>query len=505
MRKIFFITLFFSSTLCALLAQSVVLDSAFGINGIAITPSVSSSEIIASTIQLDGKIVAAGYLNNSSGNYHFQVARYNPNGTLDNMFGIGGIVNTTINIADMPYAMALQADGKIVVAGNARFNAAPPFIYHSVIVRYNIDGTLDNTFGTGGITTTAVDPTEDGISSIAIQSDGKILAGGYAGKQFLIMRYSTNGILDTGFGNGGIVLTTLEDQASIYSIALQNDGKILAAGTTGDISNFKFALARYNSDGSIDIGFGNNGNIKTDFDVSCYDIATSMALLPDGKVLLAGYSECGEALFAKYNSDGTINSGFGNGGKTSLNTCPPVPPNGLAMLLNGGFVTCGSKSNASYDYSLSFFNADGSSDSTNGDIVVDVSSSTDYAQCVSVQSDGKIIVGGSSRDSASSPSHFTLVRFSTGISAVKDYSHADFELKIYPNPFHEKVTFTINGSDKHQQYELKIHDLLGREVRQYHATGDFEIERGNLPNGIYTYKLTIVNKNIVSTGKIVID
>lgn len=513
MRKLILITFALASSITNTLhAQSVSLDSSFGNAGIVITPTPNSSEIISIAIQPDGKIVAAGYSNNLGG-YHFQTARYNSDGTIDNNFGASGIVNTVIDNSDMPYCIALQMDGKIIVAGNIRANTSPPFKYHCAMVRYNMDGSLDNNFGIGGIVTTIVDSSEDGIASVSLQPDGKIVAGGYAGNQFLLIRYKDDGTLDDNFGMGGIVLTSIEWEASIYSIVLQNDGKIIATGTTGDITNFKFALARYNTDGTLDTGFSTVGTVITDIDSFFYDFATSIALLSDGKIVIAGYSGDNIAL-AKYNTNGILDSNFGKGGKVSMNNFPPVSQNSLAIQSDGKIIVCGNTNitpSNSYGFSLTRFNTDGTPDSSfgvNGNITTDIKTGHDYAQCLSLQSDGKIVIGGSSRDSSTSPANFTLVRFNSDLNTkIREYSFHDNDLLIYPNPFNEKITLQIINWDKLRNTNLhfEMHDVLGRKVKQLPITAPLsEIKRDNLPCGIYFYKI-LSDKKETTNGKLIIQ
>jgi len=161
------------------------------------------------------------------------------------------------------------------VAGTASINSFANF----ALARYNSDGTLDTTFGTGGkVTTGFVDtvfgPISGSAYSLLLQPDGKIVLAGYAnlkgGESFALARYNANGTLDAGFGTGGKVSTDFDPSgqgsfAFAYSIALQQDGKIVAVGESTINGQRDFALARYNSNGSLDAGFGTGGKLNTDF------------------------------------------------------------------------------------------------------------------------------------------------------------------------------------------------------------------------------------------------
>ena len=175
--------------------------------------------------------------------------RYNTNGSLDTNFGTGGIVTTSIgSVNDYASALGIQSDGKIVVAGYS-YNSSSKF--HFALVRYNTNGSLDTTFGTGGIVTTAVGSSYDYAHALGIQSDGKIVVAGSSSNgskyNFALVRYNANGTLDTGFGTGGVVTTSIgSNWDSAYGLGIQSDGKILAAGYSGNGSNYDFALVRYN-------------------------------------------------------------------------------------------------------------------------------------------------------------------------------------------------------------------------------------------------------------------
>ena len=170
-----------------------------------------------------------------------------PSGSLDSTFGTGGIVTTPIGNNDAyAYALGIQTDGRIVAAGYY----ADGSYYDFAVVRYNTNGSLDTTFGTGGIVTTPVGSGNAIANALGIQSDGRIVAAGsfYNGSNdnFAVVRYNTDGSLDTTFGTGGIVTTPMGSGYDIaYSLAIQSDGRILAAGSSDNGSYNNFALMRY--------------------------------------------------------------------------------------------------------------------------------------------------------------------------------------------------------------------------------------------------------------------
>ncbi len=193
-------------------------------------------------IQSDGKIVVAEPYNNGS-DLDFAVARYNSDGSLDTSFDGDGKVTTDIDSGDAALAMVIQSDGKILLAG---YGGGYKYF---ALARYNSDGSLDNTFGTGGKVTTDIGGSYDLVYDIAIQSDGKIIVTGdsYNGNyDFALARYTSNGSLDLSFDGDGKVTTPIgggNDYA--YDIAIQSDGKIVVAGYSDNGSNDDFALVCY--------------------------------------------------------------------------------------------------------------------------------------------------------------------------------------------------------------------------------------------------------------------
>jgi uncharacterized delta-60 repeat protein len=263
------------------------IDSSFASNGIVITSFNGDENLTSMVIQVDGKIVVAGYTSTSIFNSDFAIARYNTDGTLDNTFSFDGKITSDFgNSTDQGYSVSLQSDGKIFIAGSSRDGFSDNDF---AAVRYNVDGTLDNTFGTNGKVLTDFSNRNDYGQSAVIQPDQKIVVAGYSrdneGEDFALLRYNVNGSLDSTFGFNGLTITGVGfDKSSAYSTTLQVDGKILVAGESFDTDK-DFALARYNFDGSRDLTFS-SGAVSTDFGAD--DVAKSVLVQPDGKILLVG-------------------------------------------------------------------------------------------------------------------------------------------------------------------------------------------------------------------------
>ena len=291
------------------------LDTSFSGDGKVITESGGDDSGTGVTIQSDGKILLSGFSNED-----FALVRYNSDGTLDASFSGDGIVITNIGNEDYASGVAVQADGKILVTGNTWLgNGNSNF----ALVRYNQDGNLDTSFSGDGIVTTDINYRDQGIG-ITLQNDGKIIVVGESNGDFAVLRYNTNGSLDTSFSGDGIVTKDVGNYDSAWSAVVQSDGKILVVGyVNGGIDqpfsmqsdgilvknrDSNFALIRYNSDGSLDTSFGNGGVVTTDFGYN--DIAFGIALQSDGKIVLSGGSD-GDFALARYNTDGSLDASFG--------------------------------------------------------------------------------------------------------------------------------------------------------------------------------------------------
>jgi len=252
-------------------------------------------------------------------------------GELDASFGVGGQITTDFGrSSESANAVAVQPDGKLVVAG-ATLPKDDLDGEDFALARYNPDGSLDSTFGAQGRVRTDFPGLEAVISSIVIQPDGKIVVAGGAFPLLVFLgdltvaRYNSNGSLDSSFGNGGIVSLEFGDQGSYgFALALQSDGKIVVAGThfvdfsTDDSSNTDFALTRLNNDGTPDPTFGSGGLVTSDFD-TFNDDAFSVLIQPDGKIIAVGSAKNPSNFYdfaaARYLSNGTIDNTFGIAGK----------------------------------------------------------------------------------------------------------------------------------------------------------------------------------------------
>ncbi|MFZ4765898.1 MAG: choice-of-anchor D domain-containing protein, partial [Roseimicrobium sp.] len=266
------------------------LDTSFGTGGKVLTPVGSSDDRAAAVVvQPDGKIVIAGTTFSGS-NSDVLLVRYLPNGSLDTSFGSGGKVITGVGVEDAAFSLALQRNGRLVVAGKASNG-----LHDDVaVLRYLANGSLDTTFGTGGVVTTSVAAAHSAAQSVVVRRTGEIVVGGYASNaddtDWLVARYLANGSLDTTFGTGGLVVTSVgAGYEEVSSVAVQANGSVIATGFTQG-ANDDLAVARFLPNGSLDSGFGTGGKVVTALG-SGGDYGLSVKALASGYVLAAGYTQ----------------------------------------------------------------------------------------------------------------------------------------------------------------------------------------------------------------------
>ena len=326
-------------TLAVLTAQGAPgdLDATFSGDGKVTTDvgaGADSAQDVA--VQADGKIVVTGLVSNGS-NFDFGLVRYKPDGTLDSSFGSGGKVITPLGKGnDLSNALALQTDGKIIVVGKYRLASGNDA---GAVVRYNVDGTLDTSFGTDGIAVGALF-----IRAVAIQPNGKIVVAGDIDtvKYAVVQRFNGDGTQDNSFGSGSTTIISsgfgLTDQA--FSVAIQANGKIVVAGNvqTGGAPDFTFV--RLNADGSFDSTFGTSGMVS--FSVGVNDTPYSVAVQANGKIVAAGASDSDIAV-VRLNANGSLDSSFDGDGivKTHIIGFGSAGAFDLALQPNGKIAVAG--------------------------------------------------------------------------------------------------------------------------------------------------------------------
>jgi uncharacterized delta-60 repeat protein len=312
------------------------LDPSFGTNGVVAWPG-PIAEALAAKLQPDGKIVAVGAANGGA----FGVVRFDADGSLDTAFGNGGWMTTQLGSSAWPYAIAVQPDGKIIVAGTTQDPAGSRF----VVLRYDANGVLDPTFGPGGIVRTGFgtgpQAYDEGLA-MALRPDGTIVVGGdtYDGDtHFALARYTSDGHLDASFGAGGRAITDLGGLAygaSVRALAVQPDGKLVAVGLTNPNGGYDIAAVRYRDDGSVDTSFGVAGHVVTDL-YGSIEYPKDVAVQADGKLVVVGETGSlaglgGDFFAVRYTADGSLDGTFGTGGIVTTH----VPPETMRFCYGNG-------------------------------------------------------------------------------------------------------------------------------------------------------------------------
>lgn len=410
------------------IATAGELDASFGAGGVLSTDFGGSYDwAYATAVQPDGKIVAAG-VSNGAGTYDFALSRHRADGSVDPSFGDGGKVTTDFASSfDWAYALALQPDGKIVVGGVTDASGSPDF----ALARYHPDGSPDSTFGEGGRVVANLRPlTSDTIYGLALQPDGKILAGGTAfpdtvvlrpNGDFILARYSPDGAPDTGFGVAGAVTTDFggESWDDARALALQPDGRVLLGGSTNSGSRRgvlfgadQLGLARYTPDGMLDRTFGDGGTVTLDGG-SMVEAIRALALRPDGTIVAAGFVDGehrGDMLLARFTPSGGLDPTFGTGGLTVTDFGSGSERlEGVALQPDGWIVAAGQVATEHHaDFAVVRYDPEGRLDLSFGHgglATFDFGGREDRTHALALQPDGGIVAVGQSE------TNFAVARF----------------------------------------------------------------------------------------------
>jgi len=342
-------------------------------------------------------------------------------GSMDTSFGAGGKTVTAVGPTDdYAQAMAVQADGKLVVVGYGNTGASTDF----ELVRLQRDGAIDTTFGDNGKVTTAVSTGSDVANAVAIQADGKIVVAGSIdvapkGKSFAVVRYNADGSLDGTFGNGGKVITSFGSESDeAFAVVVQPDGKIVVGGHYRSATQgLDFALARYEANGTPDFGFGVNGLATTPVRVgNSRDSIYALALQTiDGETKIVAVGGEGDFVLNRFNANGTVDNTFRMGQSVDSEFGTVVgAARAVHVSTDNKIIVVGHANN---DFALLQLNADGTNDTTfggSGAVVTQVSATNwDSATAVVRQADGKVVVGGWVYSGNSSSADFVVSRYTT--------------------------------------------------------------------------------------------
>ncbi|MBL7818611.1 MAG: T9SS type A sorting domain-containing protein [Saprospiraceae bacterium] len=502
MQKFILTTYFILITFLAFTQTQGSLDASFGTNGIVKSSLSSLSDRSTAIIeQKDGKILVYGHsidLATFTAVPSTQLVRYNTNGTLDSTFGILGKVNTKSDTAGYyGFAIALQLDGKIVVAGLQNNNLC--------VMRYNSNGTLDLSFDSDGIAVLKIQGNVSEAHTLAIQPDGKILVAGSIAlfnapsSYAFLVRFNTNGSLDNTFNSIGYVKNILSSNSidGAYDMVIQSDGKILICGysvvteTTG--YNYTSFVYRYNTNGTIDNTFGVNGVAK-----QSNSRATSIKLMSNGKMVVGGliydnvsFNPISSNGIYRYNVNGTLDNTFGTNGVVKSNSGKGAYDMALQrdskiVLLSTDIATVGQ---INRDIVISRYTVNGILDTT---FAIKGVATTKNAIGISdpritLQADGKILVCGEVKEN--NKSNFTVLRYNNNIGTSVKSIETTAKVSVYPNPFQSDVKIKLYDLDV-EKLQLRISDAFGQIVvvknyEKLYKEHDISINLEQLPSGLY--------------------
>jgi uncharacterized delta-60 repeat protein len=379
-------------------------DVRFGTtNGTVFAAFAQKTDGRAVAIAPDGKIVVVGDAQVSAGATNIAVAKFTVHGTPDTTFGNGGGAVYGIASDSGARAVAIQPDGKIVVAGFVTESGKKSF----VVLRLLADGNFDSSFGTNSAVKTAVGSGDDEIKSLALQPDGKIVAAGFSTSggiaHYAAARYSSSGVLDAGFSTDGKVVTAVGTTDEANAVAVQPDGKIILAGKSLINGKYDFSLVRYKTDGSLDSTFNASSNVTTSIRAN-NDEVRALAIQDDGKIVVAGSSEdsdsTGDFALARYNANGTLDNSFSSDGRLVTDVGTDSYAAGVAIQKDGKILVAGADDPgvSAVRAALARYLPNGTTDSQFGANGIGYYAlpqlSDNYVNALALQPNGRIVVAG---------------------------------------------------------------------------------------------------------------
>lgn len=462
--------------------QSGTLDPTFGVGGIVETVfDTFNEECQTIVIQSDDKIVAGGYTQDGYTTADFALVRYTSAGDYDPTFGVAGKSKVYIEDRSKGADMVLQSDGKIVMGGYSK--------WYINLARWESNGTLDTSFGSNGtVFTDVAGYYSEQCRALWQQNNGILWVGGFGqhngnDKPYLmILRYLADGVLDTSFGTNGVLIG---EQGRGFALAQQSDGKILLAGS----SDGKGCIMRWNTDGSVDTSFGNNGWVSVSFGGSSE--WKGITILPDGNIIACGRVNNNIALI-KYASDGALDTAFGTNGWVES----ALGSNSIAhtiLLESDGHLLIAGKSDT--DFLVARYTSAGMLDTSFGSNGWTTTSMGDQGTAYALvqQSDGSIVAGGGTYNGSNMD--FALAKYTHDVtSSTPSIDVKSPELSLYPNP--AKNTLHIQSGQVLQAVKIELIHVLGQTLlSQTLPAGDsWKVDVGNLPQGMYLLQWTASNK-----------
>jgi len=509
------------------------LDFSFGNNGITLTNYSNNGDnnySYASALQADGKIVLGGHsVNGGVDNMTF--VRYNPDGTLNYDFNAGGIkvFQQFAGSDDRVEALIIQPDGKIIAVGYTTNSTNTQM----TVTRLNTDGSLDNSFNANGMTLINFGNTVNAYGrSVALQDDGKIIVGGYI--EFTdqnpevngaICRLTSSGVLDNTFGVNGMISHDILSQWNYMTqVAIQDEKIILGGMSIRSADNARFVtLCRYNTDGSLDTGFGTSGvtSVENSVAISVNASRSGMCISEDGKIILADYVVVGwydsDLAVWRFHPDGSTDNYFGNAGIVVTAMEGSSGAAAVAVQADGKIVVGGwhyTPVPLSYDFVLvrylenSYLDINFGTEGT-GVVITNASSSAglfDISYSLLIQEDGEILASGVA-ETDNTGYDFAVARYHAGLNIGVEKTEQDaWELTIYPNPFTEETKLVFKLAEE-SIVKVEVYNAFGIKVTELthrsYTKGEHQLrwDGGGVAAGVYIIKMTV--GDMVYTEKVV--
>jgi len=523
-KHLLFVILIASGNTLAAQNTPGTIDSTFNGTGMVILDNGFLDLYQDVKIQSDGKIIAVGTTYDASYAADFQVTRLLDDGSYDPSFGNNGVFRYHLGYETGAYACEIKDDGKILVSGISMDNFGG---FEMLLIRLDENGTLDPAFGEAGVALFDYGPGEDQVYAMTQDIDGRILLAGNIVDEVYnrvpaVVRFNKNGTLDESFGESGVAkVPVVESDNRFTCIGIDPDGKIVAGGhISNGLSWYSLLLARFDNDGVLDSSFGVDGVVNMNLN-NVDDKFFDLKINNSGEIMATGFTALApdynfHFLLMKFDQNGTLVPAFGNNGMVVLGETSMNVGYAMDILPDDKIVVAGSlgeKAPMDSDWGIWKFNADGSLDDTFGDggiVTTEVTTEEfDEALGIAVQEDGNLVVAGKFR--MDNNINFGVVRYNNDLTvSVSEISQAQ-EISVIPNPVRKNgnITLSIEVTEP-QTISVDVLNIAGSIVMSrslgYQAEGmhqdNFSLS-SDISNGIYFIRVT-GSKTAFSTSKIAV-
>ena len=481
-------------------SQDGSLDATFSEDGILVLDLSDSTESFSAiAFQPDGKMIAAG---NAFGpvDRDISLVRLLADGSLDPTFGTAGMVLTQASTGhDQAYAVALQADGKIVVAGFGKSGTGTT--RDALLVRYNEDGSLDPGFGIGGIVLSTLGETGDQqfLYAMDVAPDGSIVTAGHGYDQLVCARFTSAGILDETFGSGGVVVPGVAPSGNGTCIRLLDDGSLLVGGSTYPNVGGQWALVKLTEDGIPDMTFGTDGIVTADLDTFIFEHMSKVDVLSDGRIVVCGHQHPGDYIAVPmvhmFLPDGTPDPAFGDNGRlllpfgtdtTGTFTYVAVQPDDKILLVGSREHEVAADQGDVMLYRLLPGAEPDLGFGLGGRVFTDIGTSEDAAFGGSLAPDGTIALAGAS---ISTEWNTLLLRYENDNTTGYSLAESHPAVRVSPNPMTDMTLIDL-PANAGSPITLQLFNVHGQHVRSSFVgtSALYRMNRDALASGVYVLR-----------------